>query len=104
MGADELVKPGMTKRQLEEIEARKGQPLDGPDPMGDFFKEMGVKLSPPPADDDSEGEKESEPSAKRRRPSSSPSSVENDDQISGEELRAMQKRLQERKMKAEDEV
>eukprot|EP00929_Paragymnodinium_shiwhaense_P003681 TRINITY_DN104298_c0_g1_i1.p1 TRINITY_DN104298_c0_g1~~TRINITY_DN104298_c0_g1_i1.p1 ORF type:complete len:513 (+),score=169.18 TRINITY_DN104298_c0_g1_i1:111-1649(+) len=35
----DLVKPGMTRQQLEAIEARKGQPFDGPDPFGDVFKE-----------------------------------------------------------------
>lgn len=34
-----LVKPGMTKARLAEIEATKGQPLEGDDPFGDVFAE-----------------------------------------------------------------
>lgn len=43
----DLVKPGLTKAQLEEIESRKGQVLEGPDPFGDVFAESksGMTLS-----------------------------------------------------------
>lgn len=43
---DELVKPGMTKRDLEEIEKRGVG--DGPDPFGDVFNNTDIKDGAPP--------------------------------------------------------
>jgi len=45
---DEIVKPGITREDLERIETRGLG--DGPDPFGDVFKERGA-TQPPPAQD-----------------------------------------------------
>lgn len=51
--AEELMKPGLTRADLEAIDKNKGQKLAGPDPFGDFFaeanasKDTGPRLNGP---------------------------------------------------------
>jgi len=45
----DLVKPGLTQAMVDDIESRKGQPVEGPDPFGDFFASRDDKVATAPS-------------------------------------------------------